>query len=382
MRILFDLQAFMWTKYSGIPHYFSELIAALRQDSTLDIVLPHSFCMNRYYWDLYPSSSNSFSWKFSDRLLDTTIKLTHINPASVLTSAKRKNIRYLQKGEYDLFHPTFFNPYFLKYLGKKPYVLTIHDLSLELYPEYVSLSNPITKWTSDLLGSASAFIAVSHATKKLFVDYYDIDVDLIHVVHLAPPFSPHQVKSEYICPTFHRRKKQPYLLFVNQRGGRKNTYTCLTAITKIVRELDVDIVCAGGGKFTNDELVFFQNHNLADRVFQYTVNDSELIGLYKFALAFIFPSVNEGFGIPILEAFACGCPVICSGTSCLPEVGGDAAVYFDPKDVVSLREAVYRVLDDEKLRDRMRELGYQQLGKFSWKKCAEETKRVYEVALQ
>ena len=380
MKILFDLQAFMWTKYSGIPRYFSELILELRQDSTMDIVLPHSYCMNRSYWDLYPSSSKSFSWKISNILLDTTIKLTHLNPSSVLTSAKRNSIRYLRMGEYDLFHPTFFDPYFLKHLGKKPYVLTIHDLSLELYPEYVPLSTPTTKWTQDLLSSTSAFIADSYATKKLFMDCYDVDSCMIHVVHLGPTFTPSQVKSEHTFPTVHRSGR-PYLLFVNQRGGRKNTYACLIAITKLILECDVDIVCAGGGKFTNEELIFFQNHNLADRIFQYTVNDSELIELYKCALAFIFPSVNEGFGIPILESFACGCPVICSNTSCFPEIGGDAAVYFDPKDMKSIREAVYCVMTDNTLREKMRVRGYRRLEKFSWKRCATETKKVYEFVL-
>ena len=107
-------------------------------------------------------------------------------------------------------------------------------------------------------------------------------------------------------------------------------------------------------------------------------DDKKLQSLYRNALAFVFPSIYEGFGMPILEAFSCGCPVILSDASCLPEVGGDAAVYFNPKDVVSMRNAVERVVSDEKLRNQMRERGYKQLEKFSWRKCAEETKKVYE----
>ena len=86
--------------------------------------------------------------------------------------------------------------------------------------------------------------------------------------------------------------------------------------------------------------------------------------------------------MPTLEAFSCGCPVLCSNTSCFPEVGGDAALYFNPKDAASIRQCVEKILDTPKMCEMMRERGYKQLEKFSWKKCADETRTVYEKAME
>jgi len=195
-----------------------------------------------------------------------------------------------------------------------------------------------------------------------------VDTDFVDVVYLGPTFN-----EETILPTIYNihQGSKPYLLFVNIRGGRKNTYTCLSVLKKLIIEYNLDVVCAGGGSFSKEEIKFFQNHGIADRMFQYSVNDTQLAGLYKGAFAFIFPSVNEGFGLPLLEAFSCGCPVICKATSCLHEVGG-AAMYFDPKDAESILHAVNSVIDDRDMRWKMIVKGYEQLGKFSWKKCADE----------
>ena len=140
------------------------------------------------------------------------------------------------------------------------------------------------------------------------------------------------------------------------------------AIRSVLQSGECRLICAGGGPFRRAEIQFLETLGLLTSVHQETVSDQKLISLYQNALAFVFPSVNEGFGLPVLEAFSCGCPVICSGTSCLPEIGGDAAMYFDPKDAGSMREAVCRMIDDDKLREQMRKKGYLQLEKFSWKK--------------
>jgi glycosyltransferase involved in cell wall biosynthesis len=102
-----------------------------------------------------------------------------------------------------------------------------------------------------------------------------------------------------------------------------------------------------------------------------------LIYLYQNALAFVFPTLYEGFGIPILESFACGCPAVLSNTSSLPEVGGDAAVYFDPQDMDSIKTTVMSVIYNEKKRHEMVARGYEQLNKFSWAKTAQQVEEVY-----
>jgi glycosyltransferase involved in cell wall biosynthesis len=117
------------------------------------------------------------------------------------------------------------------------------------------------------------------------------------------------------------------------------------------------------------------------RVFYYPVNEDALIELYRNAILLVLPSLYEGFGLPVLEAFSCGCPVAVSRTSALPEVAGNAAVYFDPLDEDSIREAVRKVVGDRALQEDLRSEGFKQARKFSWRKTAEETKAVYESVL-
>ena len=114
----------------------------------------------------------------------------------------------------------------------------------------------------------------------------------------------------------------------------------------------------------------------------FLVDGDVLSYMYQNALCFVFPSLYEGFGLPTLEAFSCGCPAIISNTSCMPEVGGDAAVYINPEDGEDILGKVKMVIKDEKLRKQMIKKGYQQNKKFSWEKCAEETKKVYEEVLR
>lgn len=380
MKVLYDVQAFMWDRYSGIPRYYSELIRQLMLMEDIAVNIPKTYCLNEYYKEFFPAERLSPSWRFRDSLINMFIGFSKKNPARYLTSAFHDSANLIETGDFDVFHPTFFDPYFLKYIGKKPYVLTIHDLSIEIFPEYVSLSLPTLKNTKEVIRDATHFISVSECTKKLFTEYHDIDSDMVTVAHLGPSFTKDDADATPNL-SIHTTSRS-YLLFVNVRGGRKNTYSCLSIISNIVTSYDIDIVCAGGGPFSSDELSFFSAIGIRERIYQYSVTDNQLINLYKGALAFIFPSLDEGFGIPILEAFACGCPLILSDVSCLPEIAGDAAVYFSPKSISSVREAVCRVLDDEKLREELRRKGYQQISKYSWEKCAKQTKAVYARACE
>lgn len=374
MKVLYDLQAFQWTRYSGIPRYFTELISEFNTMDDVYVQLPCTYCMNRGYQNLFPDKRKSLLWKMIDLMID---KSDRLNPACYLSIVEKKSLEYINGGDYDVFHPTFFSPYYLKHIQKKPYVLTIHDLSLEIYPELVSLSfaGATTLDTELVLEKASRFIADSEYTKKHFTEYYDIDSDLVDVVYLGPTF-------DRVSLTTNDSNVSQYLLYVNLRSGRKNFYSFVAAIKNILKDNNLQLICSGGGCFTQEENVFFKAHGISELVKYVPADDKKLYSLYQNALAFVFPSIYEGFGLPILEAFACGCPVILSDASCHPEVGGDAAVYFNPKDVVSMRNAVERVVSDEKLRNQMREKGYKQLDKFSWRKCAEETRKVYEKAME
>lgn len=381
MRIFFDTEAFRWSKYSGIPRYFSELICEFQTDSNIKIVLPQVYCRNADYQRLMEPLSTRFSWKLRNKIIDTSQSVFGVNPARILSQSEKQNLSYLiNDDKYDIFHPTHFSSYYSGKLDRlhKPVVVTAYDLTREKYPEYFSLSINICNDTKYFFQNADRIICISEYTKHDVLSYYDVDPDILDVVYLGPPLL--QDRGTMIPDNQVNLSYPQYILFVGMRSGHKNFYHFVEALRPILLDTEYVLVCAGS-PFTSDEMTFFKSLSLEKKVVQLSPNNEELLSLYRCAILFVFPSLNEGFGFPVLEAFSCGCPVVCSSTSCFPEIGGDAAVYFDPKDLTSIREAVYRVLTDDNLREKMRDLGYRQLKKFSWKKCAEETKMVYESVL-
>jgi glycosyltransferase involved in cell wall biosynthesis len=129
--------------------------------------------------------------------------------------------------------------------------------------------------------------------------------------------------------------------------------------------------------FTREEKKLLKNLDIINKVYHVKINGTILKNLYKNARAFIFPSLYEGFGLPVLEAYSCGCPAIISNSSSLPEIGGDGAIYFDPSDKQSIISAVETVLFNEKNREELIRKGYSRLKFFSWEKTADSTKKVY-----
>jgi glycosyltransferase involved in cell wall biosynthesis len=376
MKVLYDFQAFLRTKYGGVPRYFCELIQHYNLENMTSIA-PRGYCRNEDYRNLYFSKRKPVNWHLRDFIVDKTYNHLHVSPAKYISGIKRSSISQIKKGDFDIFHPTSFDSYFLEYIGKKPYVLTIYDLTYDIYPEFFPLSTDVRANMHVLIENATHLIAISECTKNDLITYYNVDPDCIDVVYLGSLFERYSISSSSLLDESNNK----YLLYVGERGGYKNFYHFVNAIRSILKEDACELVCAGGGPFSGDEVKFLKSLGILHKVHQEYVSNVKLISLYQHAVAFVYPSLNEGFGLPTLEAFSCGCPVICSNTSCFPEVGGDAVIYFEPKSAQSIRNAVYKVLDDDKLRNKMISDGYKQLKKFSWNKCAEETKRVYLKAL-
>jgi glycosyltransferase involved in cell wall biosynthesis len=145
--------------------------------------------------------------------------------------------------------------------------------------------------------------------------------------------------------------------------------------------INSSLICAGGGNFTVQERKDINRLQLSDKIIQMDIDDNMLPYLYSKAQAFVFPSLYEGFGIPVLEAFACGCPVLLSNRSSLPEVGGDAARYFDPESVPSLVERLAEVIEDKAIADDMKTKGINRSKLFSWENTALKTIEAYKKAL-
>ena len=179
---------------------------------------------------------------------------------------------------------------------------------------------------------------------------------------------------ELVLPT-----RGTFLLYVGNRGGYKNFLRLLEAYgTSPQLKMGYELICVGGGGFHADELKTMQALGLdSNQVMQLGGSDQLLARLYESASAFVFPSLYEGFGIPPLEAMSHDCPVVCSNTSSIPEVVGDAGEYFNPEDIENMRAAIERVVTSDSLRKLLIAKGRARLQFFSWDRCAAETLEVY-----
>jgi glycosyltransferase involved in cell wall biosynthesis len=294
---------------------------------------------------------------------------------------KYENRKYSEKliseGQFDVFHPTYYNPYFLDYLHSKPFVLTVFDLIYEIFPKYFPHSRKFLEGKSLLIQKAAKIIAISETTKTDLMKFYEVPVGKIEVIYLANSLN--VGTGRHFTTNADRILPERYLLYVGNRAMYKNFLFFVESIVPLLtQDKTLSVVCAGGKDFNQTEILLFHQWGVEQKLHYSPVNDAILTALYTNALAFVFPSLYEGFGIPILEAFACNCPVLISNTSSLPEIAGGACLSFDPKDKTSILDAVKQMLSNESLRSELRKKGKERVNFFSWGHTAEETKRLYE----
>lgn len=367
MKILYDHQIYTNQNYGGISRYFYELskgISSLGND-----------CRNSIYF-----SENEFT---SDKQIYRSRPFIPFNFKGRRRAKEFLNRfvsrRALKSGSYDIFHPTYYDTYFLKgAIPSKPFVVTFYDLIHEKfsgrYPGLLTNMDEVISNRIRLLNNASQIIAISHSTKRDLIDYYGVQEDRIRVTHLASSLS--------ADPSPPYPGLGNYILFVGSRLGYKNFLVFLEAVSPLLRqEKGLKLICAGGGVFTADELARAVQLGVAEQLKQLPIDDSCLATLYKNALFFVFPSRYEGFGIPVLEAFNCGCPTILSNVASLPEVGGAAALYINPEDPGDILQKCETLYNDAELREEFRAKGFMQACRFSWQQVARKTLDVYQSAL-
>jgi glycosyltransferase involved in cell wall biosynthesis len=283
----------------------------------------------------------------------------------------------------DILHSPFFNA------PKEHHgalVVTIYDVSFLRYPECHTEANRLHCLNGTLNAAlyADRIIAISHHTQQDLVDYCAVAEDRIRVTHLAPRkvyYPEHDLAG--IQGTLERLEIfHNFILFVGSLEPRKNLKTLLRAYATYVknhagREL---LVIAGAKGWRNDDISpLLAELEIEEHVkFVGYVQEADLRVLYSAAKLFVYPSIYEGFGLPPLEAMACGAPVITSNTSALPEVVGDAAILIDPYDSEKLCQAMHTVLCDADLRSKMRQQSFERAKLFTWERTAEETLAVYQ----
>jgi glycosyltransferase involved in cell wall biosynthesis len=284
----------------------------------------------------------------------------------------------------ELFHAT---EHLLPPLRGVPTVLTIHDMIFNLFPEhqkrlnywYLNATMPL------YCRRADAIVTVSESSKRDIVAHYGLDPARVQVIYeaAAPEFVP---AASEVVDEVRRRYSLPerFMIHVGTIEPRKNLTRLIEALQQLRKAgLTIPLVVVGGKGWLYDE--FFQRLEQSDVrdavLFPGYVPSADLPAIYSAASLAAMPSVYEGFGLPVLESMASGTPVVSSDASSLPELGGEAARYFDPYDVEAMAEAIGEVWSDELLRDEMREKGLVEAAKFSWERAAEETWAVYESIL-
>jgi glycosyltransferase involved in cell wall biosynthesis len=263
-------------------------------------------------------------------------------------------------------------------------VLTVHDILYRRFPRYHKVQNYLFLNAAMPLfcRRADAIIAVSQATKRDLVRYFGVAETKIEVIYeaAAPHFVP-QASEAIAVARAHYDLPERYVMTLCVIEPRKNHGGFLRAFERLCRD-DPDLYWVIGGSkgWLYDGFFSQLERSLArDRVIlPGYIADEHLPAVYAGAQAFVFPSLGEGFGLEPLEAMACGTPVLSSNATSLPEVGGEAARYFDPHDVEAITEATRSVLAEPALREEMREKGLARAASFSWRRAASETWALYE----
>jgi glycosyltransferase involved in cell wall biosynthesis len=374
MRIGIDVSSAV-NQTAGIGRYTTELVTSLLEIDKQNEYVFHSFFgdpsgfKKRFSEDRFQMSAHEFSGRML-RVRALCLSFLRRTPDSLL-----QNI--------DIFHvPDFAFPA----SRKVPSILTVHDLIFLRYPEYFTKINrtymkQMAKFSAD---NARHIIADSHSTKLDIMEYFRIPEEKISVIHLAVSdlFQPvdDPVKSGQVLST--HGVDGPYLLYVGTLEPRKNVITILEAFHACLnseQDFPYRLVVAGKkGWLYEETFQRVKKLRLEDRVvFTGYVDDQGLPVLYSNATAFVYPSIYEGFGFPVIEAMSCGAPVICANTSSLVEVAGNAALTHNPTDVEKLAQNILELTRDDALRREMIEKGFENVKRFSWAKTAEETLKIY-----
>lgn len=363
MKIWFDHQIFTVQRYGGISRYFVELKRALKNihDVDADILAPG-------YINSYLQASdvnNPFSFPMRTSFRGQRFRPLVVAPIFKLAARMKRP---------DMIHETHYALGDIHLPKNLPLVSTCHDMIFERSATTSDAARRIALKRKSF-DRADAIICISENTRTDLLDMYpalEPKVTVIHhgVAHTQPP------------ETLPVELPEPYLLFVGTRPGYKNFANLVRAMGASPELRDTfHLVCFGGGLFNTEELALCEAVGYPiNRLHHISGNDELLAYAYKRAVAFIFPSSYEGFGMPLTEAMVQGCPVACSDASCFPEICGEAAIYFDPDDTDSIRNCLETLLCEEK-RKRLAALGSARVHQFSWQRCAELTASVYRKAI-
>ena len=358
LRVAFDDQIFLAQKRGGVSKYFVELIEHLPKFGVTPIILSDE-TNNLHLIESGLVKARSPKNKFTDALSYLSWRTF---------GAPNTTPKLLPK--FDVLHHTFTNKKYLD-LSAPLRLTTIHDMTPELYPEYFPLGNPhLAK--KEYCSKVDGLISISESTTKdLTKVYSEIDLPPISVIHHGIG---EQFFSDLNAPIDLPDK---YLLFVGVRKGYKDFDLALRAFAELhSSNKSHQLVVVGGGPFSKNELKQIDELDLSEKVHHIFPSDNQIVNVYKQADALLFPSHYEGFGFPTLEAMAVGTPVVLAKNSCMEEVGGPSALYFETGNLDEFVEKI-NVATDKEFRSTYSKLAIDHAKKFTWEETARKTADFY-----
>jgi len=373
MKILIDGISFNLKKTGGVNRYFLGILPYLKK---LDKKIEIEFVIRSgielpaaSYEGIKISTINEIPISFPK-----TIFKPLLNPINQLI-----NNKYWLSTNGDIFHSTYYTRHPNTNI---PQVITVYDLIYEKYPQFFTgRKNKIFRQNKkEAIESANLIICISQNTKKDLLTYYQLDEEKIHVIYpgvnqIFKPITNKILKDKFLSKY---KIKNPYFLYLGPRGRYKNFLKMIEAYSNWQRSNDFSIIAVGGDKFTQKEISFFSKLGLSNKIYNFGyVADQDLVLFYNCAHAFIYPSLYEGFGIPLLEAMACGTLVLASNRSAFPEVGKDSILYFNPESKEDIVQALNKSLN-KSIRNKYINKGLQRVRYFSWEKTAKQTLNIYK----
>jgi glycosyltransferase involved in cell wall biosynthesis len=361
MRVALDEQIFAIQAYGGISRMFAELARqfVIGQHNDVEVLPLKAPVITRYLLD--------------DPELRQALGVHEAK--NEWTALARYFTRLRIHPHSEIVHNTFYLPHGLAPTRGAKRIVTVHDMIPELMP-YTRRRLDLLTLKRRYVDSADHVICVSEATKRDLLEVYGPIEAPISVVH-------HGVDSRFTAgdaplPDWPDR----YVLMVGNRSQYKDADVLFRAFSRLAPEYsDLHLVCLGGGAFNESESTQINELKIADRCHQFGLPDELMPAAYSNATVFVFPSRFEGFGLPALEAMACGTPTVLADATSLPEVGSDAALYFPTGDEVALAAQIARVLEDPLLVSGLRMRGLARASQFSWQEAANRTEAVYAQAL-
>lgn len=365
IKVAFDYQIFIRQCFGGISKSLFETCSRLEKNSNFELEYPVLFSQNYYFREKVKTLSITKKSKLITYLLRLINKIYFI-------------VYLIRNKDCNIVHATYYSSYFYHWLPTKTkYVLTVHDCTQELCSQDNIGNKRMRILKKKAIYRADAIIVPSENTKSDVLKLYNVNKEKIHIVNWGVGENKNDINN------IKEKLPKRYILFVGMRNDYKNFNVLLVAMQNVcLNDESIKIVCVGGGKFTKNEIKAIENMHLENNIMQYRLNDTELEYVYQNARCFVYPSYYEGFGIPILEAFANNCPVILSKASCFPEIGGEAALYFQPDKSEQLEEIIIKVVNDEILRKELIIKGRERVKLFTWEKTVKNITEVYKEVLE